>query len=350
MAAKSSIPLACRLGAGVALVAGMSCLHTCALALGSAILFGGCIGMGSGPAGPEAPPPAAGGTPATPKPTPSPAPSPTPSPSPSPPVPTAPPDAGSDGASTSGTPVPTGLQIVAVAGAAGTTLTAAAGDALALKVVHSSAGGAPADLPAGLTVTWSGAPTITAAAPGGTAATPLPAPGTHPTAMFIHNPGRPEHDLTGILFVLDAGTRRPGSLTISATVAGAGPSATVKATIAVTAPPVGDATRGQTLYMSQCAQCHGLSGGGTLPLGTTGTAATTYVMGGQSYDFPAPPLNASPGALAADPTWNASLLAMASRADMDNTGVTLRVPMPGLMADSTQDFADIYAFLKTQKQ
>ena len=63
--------------------------------------------------------------------------------------------------------------------------------------------------------------------------------------------------------------------------------------------------------------------------------------------------------LASDPAWNAELLAMAARADMDNGGLTLRQPMPCWLAMpnpatrqplTTQDYADIYAFLKTQSR
>lgn len=67
--------------------------------------------------------------------------------------------------------------------------------------------------------------------------------------------------------------------------------------------------------------------------------------------------NTSSAPTASDPTWNAALFAVASRADMDNQGVTLRAPMPDWLARTnpasgkpltTQDFADIFAFLKTQ--
>jgi hypothetical protein len=49
------------------------------------------------------------------------------------------------------------------------------------------------------------------------------------------------------------------------------------------------------------------------------------------------------------------LLAVAARSDMDNGGLELRTPMPDWLSDdatgallSTQDFADIYAYLMTQ--
>jgi hypothetical protein len=74
------------------------------------------------------------------------------------------------------------------------------------------------------------------------------------------------------------------------------------------------------------------------------------------YPYPAPGLDAEPGNLASDPAWTAALLAMAARADMDNGGLVLRTPMPDWLtakADgqllTTQDFADIYAFLQTQQ-
>lgn len=48
---------------------------------------------------------------------------------------------------------------------------------------------------------------------------------------------------------------------------------------------------------------------------------------------------------------------MAARADMDNGGLTLRVPMPSWLTTldpameqplTSQDYADVYAWLKTQ--
>jgi hypothetical protein len=84
--------------------------------------------------------------------------------------------------------------------------------------------------------------------------------------------------------------------------------------------------------------------------------------GGSLYPYPAPGLNDAPdsGNLATDPTWSAGLLGMAAQADMDNHGVALRAPMPTffMASDGTgsgktlgaQDFADIYAWLATQKK
>jgi mono/diheme cytochrome c family protein len=235
-------------------------------------------------------------------------------------------------------------------------LKAVAGDALALKVVQLMPGGATADLPATATVTWSGPPTVTALAAGSTGASPLPAPGATPTAVWIANPGRPERssDLGSVLFVLDAGKTAGGTVSVVATVAGLGPDVQVKASIAIAKTPTGNATTGGTLYAAACAGCHGATGAGS-PADATGN----YSLAGQSYPYPAPALNAATGNLAADPTWNAALFAMSSRADIDNAGVTLRVPMTDCLAEpnpttkqpfTTQDFANIFAFLKTQKK
>jgi hypothetical protein len=67
----------------------------------------------------------------------------------------------------------------------------------------------------------------------------------------------------------------------------------------------------------------------------------------------------SPGNTAGDPAWNAALFAIAARAEVDNGGLTLRLPMPDWLTEpssvtgaplTTQDLADIYAFLKTRTQ
>ena len=76
------------------------------------------------------------------------------------------------------------------------------------------------------------------------------------------------------------------------------------------------------------------------------------------FPYPAPGLNdvADSGNLASDPAWSAPLLGMAAQADMDNRGVALRAPMaqwtgkldPSKTPINAQDFANIYAWLKTQ--
>jgi hypothetical protein len=245
---------------------------------------------------------------------------------------------------------PSTLTIVS---SSGSLSAAVAGDAIALKVMDGTD-----ELPAGATIAWSGVPTVTALDPSSMAASPLPAAGSAPTAAFVTNPGRPDvaATLTDVLFILDPGTTAGGSLEITATVTG---TATGTATVAVPvgATPAGDAARGATLYGTtgaDCAYCHGASAHGVDP-GSGGM----YMFNGSTYSFPAPGLNTESGNLASDPGWNAALLAVASRSDMDNGGLTLRLPMPNWLSEpnpatkqplTTQDYADIYAWLKTQSQ
>jgi mono/diheme cytochrome c family protein len=239
------------------------------------------------------------------------------------------------------------LAIVASSGA----LKGVAGDALALKVTE---GGNA--LPSGATVAWSGVPTVVALDPSSTAASPLPAAGDAPTAAFITNPGRSDvsPELADLLFILDPGKQAGGELTLTATVTGA-VTGTATVSIPVGATPAGDATRGATIYGDngvQCSYCHGATAHGT-DAGPGGM----YTYNNSTYSYPAPGLNAESGNLGSDPSWNAALLAMAARADMDNGGLTLRSPMPTWLATpnpatgqplSAQDYADLYAFLMTQ--
>lgn len=227
----------------------------------------------------------------------------------------------------------------------------AAGDALVLKVTNGAN-----DLPSGATVTWSGVPTVTALDPSSTAASPLPPAGDAPTAAFITNPGRPDvtADLADVLFILDPGAKAGAELSLTATVTGTVTGA-VTVSVPVGATPTGDATRGAATYGedgANCASCHGATGHGT-DAGPDGL----FTYNNATYAYPAPGLNAEDGNLASDPAWNAALLALAARSDVDNGGVTLRKPMPNWFAKAnpatgqpltTQDFADIYAFLKTQ--
>jgi hypothetical protein len=240
----------------------------------------------------------------------------------------------------------------------GAPLSAAAGDALRLQVVDKTAAGS-SPLAAGATVAWSTPGTIVTqdpydAGPGSV----LPAPGTSPTAVFVANPYRPDRtDYTGTLFVLDPGKSGSGTLTVTADVTGRGK---VSATITVTATPPGSADAGAFLYRTfyKCEACHGQNAEGS-PIPDAGDAST-FIIDGKPYPFPAPGLNnASPGGspnLAADPTWNAALLAVGAQGDFDNNGVALRLPMPDWLGTKSpdggtigaQDFAHIYAFLKSQ--
>jgi mono/diheme cytochrome c family protein len=245
------------------------------------------------------------------------------------------------------------LQIVRASGAP---LSAVAGDALALKVVETMADGSTKDLPARATVSWSGPPMVMASSPDGTAAdNPYPAIGATPVALWIANPSRPDRaaDLAGVLFVLDAGSAAGGSVMVTATVGGA-TSGSASATIPVSAAPDGDAARGAMLYGSSganCAECHGMAGEGT-PMNPDGS----FTIEKKSYMFPAPAIDGEMGNAAAE--WSSALFAISSRADVDDGAVALRLPMPDWLGSpspatgkslTTQDLADIYAFLKTQK-
>jgi len=235
----------------------------------------------------------------------------------------------------------------------GDPLATVSGGALRLTVVTANNDGGTQPLPDGAIVTWTVPATIVAqdpldAGPNGV----LPAPGPHATGFFATNPYRPDRlDYPGTLFVSDPGAGDGGALTVTATVGDAG---AVSATVTVSPLPPGSVDAGASLYQSHCAVCHGATGDGTPP-SDGGEAGTVYVLNGQPFSYPAPGLNnTSPGGspnLAADPDWNASLLAVASQSDMDNSGVALRSPMVDWLGIlHAQDFADIYAYLQTQQQ
>jgi hypothetical protein len=211
-------------------------------------------------------------------------------------------------------------------------------------------------LPAGTRVEWTAPATIVTQDPDDAGPNSvLPEPGADPTAVYVSNPYRPDRkDYTGLLFVLDPGAASGGSVTVTASVTGAGD---VSATVFVSPTPAGDAARGKTLYQTLlgCSGCHGATGDGSPP-----TAEHNYKLLGTAYPYPAPGLNDAPdsGNLGDDPTWNASLLGAGSQGDFDNNGVALRVPMPDWLGQKNaanqplgaQDFADIYAFLTSQTQ
>jgi mono/diheme cytochrome c family protein len=140
---------------------------------------------------------------------------------------------------------------------------------------------------------------------------------------------------------------------VTAEISGVGSPGRATTKLAVAVTPDGDAGRGAALSGASCAVCHGETGHGS----AAAADGATYLLAGMSYDFPAPGLNAEMGNVAEDPDWNAALLAVSSRSDVDNGGVTLQAPMPDCMSavdpattktPTTQDFADMYAFLKTQ--
>jgi mono/diheme cytochrome c family protein len=234
---------------------------------------------------------------------------------------------------------------VAIQSATGRDLTSVvAGDAVALELVETFSDGSTKPAADAM---WTAPATIVPLDPDSTANSPIPAFGATPTAVFVDNTLRPDRndDLSGVLFVLDRGTAG-GSTTVTATSG----SSTATLMIAVAVTPAGDAMRGATTYAAGCATCHG-----AMAQGTTANADGSYMFDGGTYSYPAPGLDTEMGNLASDPDWNAALLAVAARSDMDNGGLELRTPMPDWLSDdatgallSTQDFADIYAYLMTQ--
>lgn len=203
--------------------------------------------------------------------------------------------------------------------------------------------GSPTGLPLGYQVAWSGPETVQAQAPGSTGS--LLATGSEPVAIFVSNPSRPDHqgDLAGTLFAL-AAAQEGATQRVSARVSDALGSevASLSSVVTLRPAPAGDPGRGRMLWNTTyaCATCHGATGDGS-----TGNAP--------GVTFPAPALNDTQTptgpALAADPAWDVGLFGMAMRADMDNQGVALRVPMPDWLKarPSAQDCADLYAWLKS---
>jgi Cytochrome c len=256
-------------------------------------------------------------------------------------------------------PSVTGVEIAAASEAG---LQGAPGDALQLQTVLKLSDGTKMVVPYS-DVNWTAPVTVTAQDPNDAGpSSVLPEAGAEPTAFFVSNTYRITQQ--GVLFITAAGTASHGFVTVSASVPDAG---TASAKVTVLPAPVGDPTRGATLFQAipgnPCASCHGPAAAGSPPV-DGGEAGAEYLLprgtGGELFPYPAPPLNntttdAGPN-LAADPTWSAGLLGMAAQADIDNNGVALRIPMPeffdgedglgGILG--AQDFADIYAWLKTQ--
>jgi mono/diheme cytochrome c family protein len=216
------------------------------------------------------------------------------------------------------------------------------GEALRLAVVEVNADGTTKALPSGATVAWSGPPVVTALAEGSSPAqSALPQPGSAATGMWVRNP---EHltdaQINGVLYVIDKGTGPNPSIEVTADVSGGAPAGKATVAIPVGPFPTGDVTRGQSIYGDNCASCHASHGEGTTL---------------------APPLNDSSDSqgspnVAADPDWNGPLFAITPMDNMDNEGVSLAVAMPRWLITearsgqllTAQDFADIYAYLKTQ--
>ena len=211
------------------------------------------------------------------------------------------------------------------------------GDALRLQVVESLSDGSTKALSSDATVTWSGPPVVTALPIGSTPAdSVLPQPGATATAMWIKNPDHlTPAQVAGVLYILDAGTAASPKIVVVAAVAGgAAPAGQATATIPVATFPAGVASRGQPLFAANCASCHGTKG-----------------EGGSG-----PGLNNTPDYVAGDDGWSPQMLGLSARSNMDDQGVSLDLAMPKWLilngssgkALTTQDFSDIYAFLKTQ--
>jgi hypothetical protein len=251
----------------------------------------------------------------------------------------------------------TGYQLVLSSGA---TASVHAGDSVRVTVASKLSDNSIAPLSGNATVTWSAnAPLVTAVSTTPGALGDLPAFGDAVTAVFIANPLRTDrpNDLGNELFFLDPGTAAAPSFVLTGTISGVTPAGTASLTFNVAPALVGNATNGAILYGAQganCLECHGATGAGS-PVSSDGK----YHYGAGIYDYPAGGLNAASGNLASDPKWNAALLAVSSRADLDNKGVVVRAPMPDYLSTkpagsqqvlTTQDYADIYAWLKTQTQ
>lgn len=250
----------------------------------------------------------------------------------------------------------TGYQLVLASGA---TTSVNAGDSVRVTVASKLSDNSIAPLSGNATVTWSANAPLVTAVP----ATPgthgdLPAFGDAVTAVFVSNPLRTDrpNDLGNELFFLDPGTAASPTFVLTGTISGATPAGTASLTFNVGPALVGNATNGAILYGAQganCLECHGATGAGS-PISSDGK----YHYGDGIYDYPAGGLNAASGNLASDPKWNAALLAASSRSDMDNAGAAVRSSMPDYLAKktssgallTTQEFADIYAWLKTQRQ
>ena len=256
-------------------------------------------------------------------------------------------------------PSVTGLAIVS---AYGTPLQGAPGDAIPLQVVLTlSDGSTRRALPGELT--WIAPHTLVAEDPADAGGDIVPEAGTEPTAFYVRNDYRQE--APGTLFILDRGTVSNPQVTVTVAVADAGETS---ATVAILPAPVGDAAAGGNLFQHVllCNGCHGETAGGTPPyVFPDGGAALldggpAYLIQGSLWPYPAPGLNAAPGSghVAADPAWTEAMFAIAAQSDMDNAGVGLRQPMPMWAGGNNgtgnplnaQNFADIYAWLKTQTQ
>ncbi len=257
-------------------------------------------------------------------------------------------------------PVPTPSAAVVSAYQVLAPATVSVGDAVTLSILNVMSDGSTESLPGTAEVDWMGPQTLVATDDASSlpvdAATLLATDST-PTGFLVVNSGRYDHaeDLKNVLFI-NGLVSGHGSVTVSAAISGLGlqDGVTAPVTISIGPMPSGDVANGQTMYAASCASCHGTAGQGC-------TIQSIYDNSAAVTDVGVPGLNnTAPGGspnLAADPGWSAPLLAFASRVDADNTGLLLNLPMPDWLSTptidehyfiTTQDFANIYAWLLTQ--
>jgi mono/diheme cytochrome c family protein len=211
-------------------------------------------------------------------------------------------------------------------------LHAIAGDVVELDVVGVTADGSDVQLPSTTGVEWSGVPIVTVATDDG-AEPPMSAVTDGDDDVVIRNAARfGASDDGAVMGIIKSGT---GSTEVRAVLSGVEPGETLEARVAASDEGAGNGTRGKPIYLSNCASCHGPAGEGV---------------------GDAPGLNAAQGNVAADPAWSGALFAVAARVGMDNDGMALAATMPTWLTTkaangqllTTQDFADMYAFLQTQ--
>lgn len=210
-----------------------------------------------------------------------------------------------------------------------------AGDVVQLDIVGLTSDGDKVPAPADARIEWSGIPSVTAQSDTGSGMmSQMESNGGTADCFRVQNPvrfGDGDRDALVAFLRATAGTTEE----LRATVSGVEHAGTFDIHMTTSAAPSGDADRGKDLFIS-CASCHGTSG-----------------EGGDG-----PGLNAKEGNLVSDPAWDFALFAIAARVGMDNEGVPLAPDMPLWLTRTagdgklltTQDFADMYAFLKTQTQ
>ncbi len=212
-----------------------------------------------------------------------------------------------------------------------TALVATAGDVLYLSVLGMTAEGVGVPPPSGLKVNWSGAPLAVVGDPDAK----IPSAGADPAAMFVDNPARfVDLGADAVLGIVAPGTR-DRELRLTATISGVeGDPQEISGVLDVSGMPSGNAETGRDVFSKNCGSCHASTGSGT--------------AGASSVDAEA---------LAADRRWSPALFAIGVRVGMDPACAPLEGAMPIWLNKttangfplSTQDFADMYAFLESTR-